>query len=110
MRLAPRPAGVSQAICWNLAQPWGVEVQLPDGFDIIVLAGPAKFLQDREELDSLGVAHRDRGAGGSRACVLCCLPAGAGGRGFSDELIPISDVIRAITRPDAYVIGGRTFG
>lgn len=85
---------------WVSGQPWGVEVQLPDGFDYL-LAG-RDILKTAEEWTALGVdpvtgALEDHGP----ASLL--LPGGAEGAAFL--IYANFAVIERYNSADAYVIG-----
>ena len=85
---------------WVSGQPWGVEVQLPDGFDYL-LAG-RDILKTAEEWTALGVAPvtgvlEDHGP----ASLL--LPGGAEGAAFL--IYTNFAVIERYNSADAYVIG-----
>ena len=85
---------------WVSGQPWGVEVQLPDGFDYL-LAG-RDILKTAEEWTALGVdpvtgALEDHGP----ASLL--LPGGAEGAAFL--IYTNFAVIERYNSADAYVIG-----
>ncbi len=86
---------------WTMGQPWGVEVQLPDGFDYSTAR--RDFTQMPSDWAERGVVGRngkpvpDYG----RAAIL--LPAG--GKGVSLMIFDNFNVIEAYNGADAYVIG-----
>ena len=100
MRLASAAAYLSRH-GWTMGQPWGVEVQLPDGFDYSTAR--RDFTQMPSDWAERGVVARngkpipDYG----RAAIL--LPAG--GKGVSLMIFDNFNVIEAYNGADAYVVG-----
>ncbi|AKS44646.1 lytic murein transglycosylase [Octadecabacter temperatus] len=86
---------------WTLGQPWGVEVQLPDGFDY------ATARRENEQLPSawaaLGVADLNGRAVSDHARASILLPGGAEGAAFM--IFPNFEVLERYNTADAYVIG-----
>jgi len=85
---------------WISGQPWGVEVQLPDGFDYL-LAG-RDILKTAEEWTALGVAPVT-GALEDHGPASMLLPGGAEGAAFL--IYTNFAVIERYNSADAYVIG-----
>ncbi|WP_448327428.1 lytic murein transglycosylase [Sulfitobacter sp. M13] len=85
---------------WVSGQPWGVEVQLPDGFDYL-LAG-RDILKTAEEWTALGVAPVT-GALEDHGPASLLLPGGAEGAAFL--IYTNFAVIERYNSADAYVIG-----
>lgn len=85
---------------WVSGQPWGVEVQLPDGFDYL-LAG-RDILKTAEEWTALGVAPVT-GALEDHGPASMLLPGGAEGAAFL--IYTNFAVIERYNSADAYVIG-----
>jgi len=85
---------------WVSGQPWGVEVQLPDGFDYL-LAG-RDILKTAEEWTALGVAPVT-GALEDHGPASLLLPGGAEGAAFL--IYANFAVIERYNSADAYVIG-----
>lgn len=86
---------------WTLGQPWGVEVQLPDGFDY------ATARRENEQLPSawaaLGVVDLNGRAVPDHARGSILLPGGAEGAAFM--IFPNFEVLERYNTADAYVIG-----
>ena len=86
---------------WALDQPWGVEVQLPDGFDY------ATARRENEQLPSawavLGVLDMNGRAVPDHAPASILLPGGAQGAAFM--IFPNFEVLERYNTADAYVIG-----
>lgn len=85
---------------WRKGQPWGLEVQLPDGFDF-ALAGP-EGRRDVAEWAALGLRPASGGVLPDQGMAEILLPAGARG-----PALMIFDNFRVIERynpADAYVI------
>ncbi|KEJ90574.1 lytic murein transglycosylase [Sulfitobacter donghicola] len=85
---------------WVTGQPWGVEVQLPDGFDYLlanreVLKAPSEWAEIGI-LDTKGLPVSDHG----QASIL--LPAGAEGAAFM--IFKNFEVLESYNTADAYVI------
>ncbi|WP_323803917.1 lytic murein transglycosylase [Sulfitobacter litoralis] len=85
---------------WVSGQPWGVEVQLPDGFDYL-LAG-RDILKTAEEWTALGVAPVT-GVLADHGPASLLLPGGAEGAAFL--IYTNFAVIERYNSADAYVIG-----
>ena len=85
---------------WVSGRPWGVEVQLPDGFDYL-LAG-RDILKTAEEWTALGVAPVT-GALEDHGPASLLLPGGAEGAAFL--IYTNFAVIERYNSADAYVIG-----
>lgn len=87
---------------WTTGQPWGVEVQLPKGFDFLqanrsILRQPSDWATDHKVLGLDGKPVPDHG----RASIL--LPAGHKGAAFM--IFDNFEVLEAYNTADAYVIG-----
>jgi membrane-bound lytic murein transglycosylase B len=85
---------------WAKGQPWGAEVVLPEGFDVM-LAGEG-VQKPAAEWTALGVTLADGGAIGDHGLASILLPAGVGGAAF--VIYPNFRVIERYNAADAYVI------
>ncbi|MGJ8611102.1 MAG: lytic murein transglycosylase [Octadecabacter sp.] len=86
---------------WTLGQPWGVEVQLPDGFDY------ATARRENTRLPSgwaaAGVVDMNGTAVPDHAVASILLPGGHEGAAFM--IFPNFEVLESYNTADAYVIG-----
>lgn len=94
-------ANYLRAFGWTLGQPWGVEVQIPQGFDYTSARRDNEITPRRWAtlgvLDMNGRPVPNHG----RASIL--LPAGAAGPAFM--IFPNFEVLERYNTADAYVIG-----
>ena len=86
---------------WTLGQPWGVEVQLPDGFDYTMARRDNAMLPS--EWAALGVVDMAGHDVQDFAPATILLPAGAEGAALM--IFPNFEVLEAYNTADAYVIG-----
>lgn len=86
---------------WTKGQPWGVEVQLPRGFDFGLTGERVKKLP--AEWAALGVRDMDGGKVPNHGAASILMPAGARGAAFM--IFQNFHVIERYNTADAYVIG-----
>ncbi|OYX45155.1 MAG: murein transglycosylase [Rhodobacterales bacterium 32-67-9] len=86
---------------WNKGQPWGVEVQLPRGFDFGLTGERVK--KSPAEWAALGVRDVDGRAVPNHGTASILMPAGARGAAFM--IFENFHVIERYNSADAYVIG-----
>ncbi len=86
---------------WNKGQPWGVEVQLPRGFDFGLTGERVK--KSPAEWAALGVRDMDGGKVPNHGAASILMPAGARGAAFM--IFQNFHVIERYNTADAYVIG-----
>lgn len=86
---------------WTRGQPWGVEVQVPSGFDT-GLAGRGKG-RSPNDWAALGVRTMDGGTVPNHGAASIILPAGAGGPAFM--IFQNFTVITRYNNAESYVIG-----
>lgn len=86
---------------WTMGQPWGVEVQLPDGFDYIQSGHRVK--KDVADWMALGLRDISGKTVANYGPASVVLPGGAKGAAFL--LFHNFDVILKYNAADAYVIG-----
>ncbi len=86
---------------WNKGQPWGVEVQLPRGFDFGLTGEKVK--KSPAEWAALGVRGVDGGKVPNYGAASILMPAGARGAAFM--IFQNFHVIERYNTADAYVIG-----
>ena len=86
---------------WTQGQPWGVEVQLPEGFDYLL--ANRKVLKSPDDWAALGVVNMAGAAVGDHGQASILLPGGAEGAAFM--IFSNFEVIERYNTADAYVIG-----
>lgn len=86
---------------WAHGEPWGVEVQLPKGFDYALSGERVK--KSAAEWNALGVRDTRGRKIGNHGAASILLPAGARGAAFM--IFPNFHVIERYNAADAYVIG-----
>lgn len=86
---------------WVKGQPWGVEVQLPDGFDYTL--ADRKILKDPSDWAALGVVDMQGQKVPNHGKASVLLPAGSKGAAFM--IFKNFEVIERYNTADAYVIG-----
>ncbi len=86
---------------WTKGQPWGVEVQLPRGFDFGLTGERVK--KSPAEWAALGVRDVDGGKVPNHGAASILMPAGARGAAFM--IFQNFHVIERYNTADAYVIG-----
>lgn len=86
---------------WTKGQPWGVEVQLPRGFDFGLTGERVK--KSPAEWAALGVRDMDGGKVPNHGAASILMPAGARGAAFM--IFQNFHVIERYNTADAYVIG-----
>ena len=86
---------------WTKGQPWGVEVQLPRGFDFGLTGERVK--KSPAEWAALGVRDMDGGKVPNHGAASILMPAGA--RGATFMIFQNFHVIERYNTADAYVIG-----
>ncbi|WP_347312012.1 lytic murein transglycosylase [Defluviimonas sp. SAOS-178_SWC] len=86
---------------WNKGQPWGVEVQLPRGFDFGLTGERVK--KSPAEWAALGVRGVEGGKVPNYGAASILMPAGARGAAFM--IFQNFHVIERYNTADAYVIG-----
>ncbi|MEM1074869.1 MAG: lytic murein transglycosylase [Pseudomonadota bacterium] len=86
---------------WTEGQPWGVEVQLPQGFDYRL--ADRKIIKTPDEWAQMGVVGMSGRAVSDHGKAAILLPAGAKGAAFM--IFDNFAVIERYNTADAYVIG-----
>lgn len=86
---------------WTTGQPWGIEVQLPDGFDYLLADREVK--KTPQEWADLGVVGLSGEAVPENGPVSILLPGGAKGAAFM--IFDNFAVLEKYNSADAYVIG-----
>lgn len=86
---------------WTMGQPWGVEVQLPNGFDFRLANRDIRKLPS--EWAAMGIVDINARAVPDHGPASILLPAG--GRGASFMIFDNFEVIEHYNTADAYVIG-----
>ncbi|MEM9795986.1 MAG: lytic murein transglycosylase [Pseudomonadota bacterium] len=86
---------------WQTGQPWGVEVQLPDGFDYALASERIK--KTPAEWTALGIRRADGGPLPEAGPAAIRVPAGHEGAAFAT--FANFEVIERYNTADAYVIG-----
>ncbi len=86
---------------WVTGQPWGVEVQVPDGFDYTL--ANRKVLKSPADWGGLGVKDMQGRVVPNHGAASILLPAGAEGAAFM--IFKNFEVIERYNTADAYVIG-----
>ncbi|MGB7240589.1 MAG: lytic murein transglycosylase [Sulfitobacter sp.] len=86
---------------WVTGQPWGVEVQVPEGFDYTL--ANREILKDPSEWARLGIVGTDGAAVPDHGPASVLLPAGWQGAAFL--VFKNFEVIEHYNTADAYVIG-----
>jgi len=86
---------------WTKGQPWGVEVDLPEGFDYLL--ADRKVLKTPTEWAALGIVDTGGNAVPDHGLASILLPGGADGAAFM--IFSNFEVIEHYNTADAYVIG-----
>ena len=86
---------------WTTGQPWGIEVQLPDGFDYLL--GDREVKKTPQEWADLGVVGLNGEAVPVNGPASILLPGGAKGAAFM--IFDNFAVLEKYNSADAYVIG-----
>lgn len=86
---------------WTKGQPWGVEVQLPEGFDYLL--ANREVLKNPTEWAALGVSDTNGVAVADHGLASVLLPGGAEGAAFL--IFSNFEVLERYNTADAYVIG-----